>query len=353
MNLVTRCIPLGTLPYDNIDSTTRMSAKIFERAPFIALLPNVSCDDTLLKRTLLNIPGVQFENNEVKIITSTKDYKQELKKLEKAFNSPTSENLEPFAIDSPFIEKYFQLINKFKSPNSVINLLGPFTLSQNLINIAEEQMLVDKTFRKLFIQSVCVKALWAINKIKAINSNITPVIMLEEPQLAQLGNLKRENEDVTIELVTSLFTRVVDKLKSAGAIVGIQCLEKCDWKIPISSGVDIISYDAYNNPNNLCIIPEQIEEFLRRGGKINWGIVPVKNETLIKKLNIDELSKRLFTTMQGLINAGVPEHYVYNSALVSIQGNVDKLPIIFAEKAIILASQLAQKIPLKTQTANH
>ena len=52
--------------------------------------------------------------------------------------------------------------------------------------------------------------------------------------------------------------------------------------------------------------------------------------------------------MQGLINAGVSENYVYNSALVSIQGNVDKLPIIFAEKAIILASQLAQRIPLKT-----
>ena len=70
-------------------------------------------------------------------------------------------------------------------------------------------------------------------------------------------------------------------------------------------------------------------------------------ESVVKALNIDYVSNRLFSTMQGLILAGVPEKHVYNSALVSIQGDVDKLPIIFAEKAIILSTQLAKKIPVK------
>ena len=43
-------------------------------------------------------------------------------------------------------------------PNAVVNLLGPFSISQILINAAEEEMLIDKTYRKLFIQAVCVKA---------------------------------------------------------------------------------------------------------------------------------------------------------------------------------------------------
>ena len=40
------------------------------------------------------------------------------------------------------------MIKKFNSPNAIINLLGPFTISQMLMNAAEEQMLADKTFRK-------------------------------------------------------------------------------------------------------------------------------------------------------------------------------------------------------------
>ena len=186
-------------------------------------------------------------------------------------------------------------------------------------------------------------------KIKEVNPQTIPLVILEEPLYSHLGDLKRENEDITVDLVTGMFARVIEKLKSAGALVGIQCLEKCDWKIPINAGVDLISFDAYNNPNNLCIIPESIVEFISRGGKINWGIVPVMNESLVKNINIDILTKRLLVTMDRLITSGVPTDFVYNSALVSIQGDIDKLPVIFAEKAIILASQLAKRIPTVNQ----
>jgi len=338
---------LGALAYEEIEPATRMVAKLFEQNPFISFLPKISDDDTLLKRTLSNIPGIKVKDRKITLKIGSNTYKQGLQKLDKAYNNPDIKTLEPFAFEAPFLEKYFQIIKKFKPANAYVNLLGPFTISQMLMNAAEEQILADKSFRKLFIQSICVKALWAIEKIKEINPSTVPVIVLEEPLLCQLGTLKRENEEITNELITTMLSRVVEKLKSAGAIVAIQSMEKCDWQIPINAGVDIISFDAYNNPNNLCIIPEQIIEFISRGGKINWGIVPVMTESVVKSLNIDYIANRLFATMEGLILAGVPEKFVYNSALVSIQGNVDNLPIIFAEKAIILATQLAKRIPVK------
>lgn len=346
MKLATRCIPLGTLPYENIESTTKLAAKFFDKLPFLPELPLVSEEDNIISRTLENIPGIRMKEKRVKLKVASNHYKQGMVKLDKAFNNPVIENLQPFAINSPFMEKFFQLIKKFKSPNAIVNLLGPFTITQILENAAEEQMLIDKTYRKLFIQAVCVKALWIIEKIKEANPDTVPLIILEEPRFGQLGDIKRDNEDVTIELVTSLFAKVIDKLHDAGALVGIQCLDKCDWKIPINAGVDLISFDAYNNPNNLSIIPEQIVEFVSRGGKINWGIIPVTNEAIIKSLNIDIVTNRLISTMENLIVAGVPTKFVYNSAYVSVQGDLEKQPLIFAEKAIILASQLAKKIPV-------
>ena len=348
MKLSSRCIPLGALPYDNIDLVTKFEVKLYQNLPFLPLLPKISEADNLVSRTLENIPGIKIENKKVKIKIASNHYKKGMTKLEAAFNHPTLENLEYFAFESPFLEKFFQLIKKFESPNAVVNFLGPFSISQMLINAAEEEMLVDKTYRKLFIQAVCVKALWIIEKIKEANPSTVPLIILEEPLLGKLGEIKRENEEITNDIVISLLARVIDKLKEAGANVGVQCLDKCDWKIPIAAGVDLISLDAYNNPNNLCIIPEPMTEFIARGGKINWGIVPVTNEAIIKSLNIDYVEKRLNATLEGFILSGVTAPFAYNSAFVSIQGDTDSLPIIFAEKAIILSKQLSKRIPIKS-----
>ena len=71
-------------------------------------------------------------------------------------------------------------------------------------------------------------------------------------------------------------------------------------------------------------------------------------EAMVRSLNIDFLTKRLFHSFEDIIISGVPERFIYNSSLVSIQGNVDKLPVLFAEKAIILSSQLSKRIPFKS-----
>lgn len=348
MQIASRCLPLGALPYTNTESTMRMSAKLFENMPSLMVLPMLDSEETIVTRTLQNVPGIKFKDKRILLKTTSNQFKHAIVDLDATYNNPTEDALEAYAINSVFLSSFFDLLKKFQSPNACINLLGPFSLSQMVETSAEEHALTDKSYRKLFIQAIAVKALWIVNQIKKISPKTTPIIVLEEPMLGQIGNLKRENEDVTVDMITNLFTKAVEKIKEAGAIVAVQCMEKCDWKVPIAAGVDIISFDAYNNPNNLCIIPEQVTEFLEKGGRINWAIVPVMSESIVKALNIDIVTNRLFATMQGLILSGVPEHLVYNSALVSIQGNVDKLPLIFAEKAVILATQLAKRIPVKS-----
>lgn len=346
MKLNSRCFPSGALAYTDIDHAVRMVAKLFEKTPYIPILPNIDPEDTILKRTLDKIPGIIVEGKKVSIRPGNEKYKQALADLEKACTNPEKELLEPYAIESVFMEKFEQLIHKFKSTEACVNLLGPFTLSQILMSVASEKIIADKSFKKLFVQAVCAKALWAIYKIKEISKSTIPIIVLEEPMLGQLGNLRRDNPDITIEFVTSMLAKVVEKIQPTGALIAVQCYDKCDWKIPINAGIDIISFDAYNNPNNLCIIPDSVLEFLERGGKINWAIVPTVNEHIVKNLNLDILEKRFINTLEGLVIAGIPRPLVYNSALVSLQGDVDKLSLVFSEKALILATQLAKRIPV-------
>ena len=343
-----RCLPAGDLPYTTDKAATKMMVKLFENIPYLANLPEASPDETLIKRTLMNTPGVYIKDRKIVFKDDEENFKQKLVAMDTTFNNPLAENLEQYKFDTFFLHKYYQIIDRIKPAETVVNLIGPFTVSQRMINKSGTQLLADRYYRKVVIQAVSIKAMWIINKIKEISPETRPLIILEEPLLHKIGDVKRENEDVTRDVIINMLAKVISKIHDFDSKAGIQCFEKCDWKIPIEAGADLISFDAYTNPNNLNIIPEQVNEFLVKGGRINWAIVPVKNETIVKNLTIDNIYNRFIKTIEGLIISGTSERLTYNRSTVSVQGNVNHLPLIFAEKALILANQLSKRIPVKS-----
>ena len=347
MKLSLRCLPVGDLPYTDVKLTTRLTVKLFEACPFLAVMPNASSADSVQRRTLENLPGISFnEEGRLEFKTDSDEFRQKLVVLDSVYNNPTDEGLELYKMTPFFWEKYEQILTRVKPKETVVNILGPFTMSQILSSEADFQLLEDRCYRKLVIQAVMVKALWVINKIKRLSPGTTPIIILEEPLLNRFGDIKRQYEDVTRDVVINMFAKITERIKNADSAVGVQCFEKCDWKIPIEAKVDILSFNAYNYPNNLNIIAEKVNIYLASGGRINWAIVPVINEATVKSLTLDYARKRFIKAIEGLISAGVSPKLAYNRSMVSIQGNVDKLPVIFAEKAIIIASQLSKKIPV-------
>ncbi len=343
-----KCFPSGNLPYETNEAATKMMVKLFEEIPYLAMLPNASETENIYYRSLENLPGVLLKDKKIFFKDKVPSFKQELVSLDVAFNNPTEENLEKYKINSFFLPKYLQILQRLQPKETVVNILGPFSVAHILSQKDSPHVLTDKCYRKLVIQAVCVKAIWLIRKIKEASPDTHPIVVLEEPLYHHYGDLKRGNNEITREIVLNLFSKVVNKIKEYQGLVAIQSFEKCDWQIPLEAKVDIISFDAYNNPNNLNIIAEKINDFLIAGGRINWAIVPTKTEALVKSLNIDEVYNRFEKTVEGLIVSGASERLVYNRALVSIQGNVDKLPLIFSEKALILATQLSKRIPFKS-----
>ena len=229
MKIASRCLPVGALPYDNVKHTTAMMAKLFQKAPFVALLPNLSKSETVKHRSFENIPGIIYKDNQLVLDVGGVKYKEAMSDLNRTFNHPNEENLSKYCFSAEFLEKYFQMIKKFKSPNAFVNILGPFSFYYMLTQTADKQVLADKSYRKLYIDAVCVKALWIAEKVKQYCPDTKSVVILEEPVLGQFGMLKRENENITAEFITSLLAKVVHKLKEHDILVGVQCLEKCDW----------------------------------------------------------------------------------------------------------------------------
>ena len=65
-------------------------------------------------------------------------------------------------------------------------------------------------------------------------------------------------EDVQNKQVLDMLKEVSDTIKSVGALSAIHCCGKCDWKVPINSGVNMLNLDAYGYAENLSVYSDDV-----------------------------------------------------------------------------------------------
>jgi hypothetical protein len=106
------------------------------------------------------------------------------------------------------------------------------------------------------------------------------IIFIDEPILTALGSSSYIGVDPGEAL--RLLRETSDAVKGAGGISGIHCCSKADWPLVIKSGVDIISFDAYDYIDTISLYPLEFSGFLRSGGYLAWGIVPT-TESIIRE----------------------------------------------------------------------
>ena len=348
MKLNFRNLPCGNLPYDNVQLCKQMILRLYENIPYLAQLPLVDKNDNIKFRTFENIPCVVMKEGKFLLPDCTNEkFISVLSKMENAYNSDNPEDYAPYgSSDTPFTELYCEMLSRFKPEYTVINLLGPFSFANMVFNKNANTLLIDRAYRKFIIQAVTVKALWFVSKVKALSPNTKPIILFEENLLYKFGTIKRTSDELNKETVVTLFTKVFSKIQKAGALVGVQSMEKCNWQLVFdTNNVNLISFDAYNNPNNLHIISDSVNKFLARGGYINWGIVPSSSEIAVRGLNFDSAYNRLIQTIESLVSEGVSADLIYKQSTVSVQGDMEELPILFAEKALMIADKVSKKLP--------
>ena len=349
MKLNFRNFPYGSLPYDNSQLCKQMMLRLYEHIPYLAELPLIDKNDNIRTRTFDNIPCVVIKEGKFLLPECTNEkFIMSISHMEHACNSDNPEDYAPYgSSESPYSSIYYEMLKRLKPEYTIVNLLGPFSFANMVFNRNATVLLTDRAYRKYIINAVTVKALWFISKIKEASPETKPIILFEEDLLYKYGTLKRTSDEINKETVVTLLSKVYTKIQKAGGIVAVQSFEKCNWQLIFdSAGVNMISFDAYNNPNNLHIISEHVNRFLAKGGYINWAIVPVNSEIAIKGLNLDTSYNRLINTMESLISEGVSADLIYRQATISVQGHMSQLPILFAEKALMLTDKLSKKLPL-------
>jgi hypothetical protein len=85
------------------------------------------------------------------------------------------------------------------------------------------------------------------------------IIFVDEPYLHSIGSafFALSSEQV-VSLIKEVFSGI-------SGIKGIHCCGQSDWSVIISTGLDILSFDAFNYAQSLTLYPKEVKSFIEKG----------------------------------------------------------------------------------------
>ncbi len=336
------CLAIGSLPHNNLDKA--LVENCFNQIPFWPQLAKINKNEDMIIQFLEKMPsffvGKDFLDTEYDEFFE--DLEQFFLDYEEILADINCESLDKYAISKDYsssFPEFIKLVKKHKPDFAKGQIVGPFTLATTLVDKDGKCAFYDETLREIILKTLTLKALWQIKEIKAANPSTIPIIFIDEPSISQLGT----SAFVTIseDEVISLFREVSDAIKAAGALSAIHCCGKCDWSVPISGGVDIINLDAYSFAQSLSLFNKDVEDFLNRGGKIAWGVVPTLDKDALENADIEILTQKFNDAVGYLTKKGIDEKLIIENSILSPSCGAGSLSEELAEKAMNLTRNLS------------
>lgn len=343
-NLKLNCLAIGSLPHTDINSAMALVESCFTNIPFWPQLAKKSKNEDMIIQFLENMPsffmGKDFLDTEYDEFFE--DLEQFFMDYEEISDNINSDVLDKYGISSEFsstFSEFIKLIEKNKPDFVKGHITGPFTLSTTLVDKEGKCAFYDETLREIILKTLTLKALWQIKQIKSANPQTVPIIFIDEPSISQLGTSAFVS--ISEDDVISLFKEISDAIKAAGGLSAIHCCGKCDWSVPISAGVNIINLDAYSFAQNLSLFHNEVESFLKNGGKIAWGVVPTLDKEALENADIEILIQKFTDAVGYLTKKGIDEKLIIDNSLISPSCGAGSLSENLAEKAMNLTKNLS------------
>ncbi len=346
-DLKLECIAIGSMPHNNLSDAMSIVAECFKKIPFWPQMVKISKNEDMIIQFLEGMPSFFVGKSYLDV-----DYDTFYEDLETFFidyemiisgNDYNGEIISKYGISkasSSSFEEFLKLAANSKYAKGQI--VGPFTLSTTLVDKDGRCAIYDDTLKEIIQKVLTIKALWQIRKMKEVNPDITPIIFIDEPSISQLGT----SAYVTIseDDVLCMLKEVSDVIKSAGGLSAIHCCGKCDWKVPMDSGVDMLNLDAYGYAKNLSVYSKDVEKFLLRGGKIVWGVVPTLDKDALDKADVKIIENKFYSAVKYLTDKGINEKLIIDNSLVSTSCGAGSLTIELAEKALKLTKEFSDRL---------
>ncbi len=353
-SLSLRATAVGSLPHKNAKDAIELIFHKFKEIPFWPQLGGIDRHEDMTVQYSQGIPGIKYDKESEKYFydAQSDEFFEELEGFfmdyEAIVNEKDFTNLEKYAITAPYsssIPLYLDYFKKGDYDFAKCHIIGPFTWGTSLCDCEKVCAFYDETYREVLIKGLTLKAIWQIEQIKKIAPNALPIMFMDEPVMSQYGT----SAFITVQKsdVISALSEISDVIKDFGGLSAVHCCGKSDWSILIDAKVDIINFDAYAFTKSLGAYSKSLNEFLKNGGMIAWGLVPTLDKTALENITLEELEKKFEDALEDLSKKGIEKDLIIKQSFFTPSCGAGGLSVELAQKAMSLVNELSDSLKKK------
>lgn len=331
---------IGSLPHNDPSSACDVVLKNIPEMPIWPQLPQTNFRESMEIQYCEGLPSVVLEEEKQRMYFNTS--RDVTSDFEKFYENYMAENLDHFKISSEFSRGIYEMERKLKEEDHSSlkyfknQVTGPITVGLGRVDENKRSIYYNEMFRDVIIKGMEMKARWLLRKFNFLGCD--QLCFIDEPILSAFGS----STYVSVQRadVVQYLNDVIKAVHKENALSGIHCCGNTEWTILIDSGVDIISFDAYEFSDTIAYYPEQIKKFLENGGVLAWGIVPTSVK--INEETPETLLEKLKAGVKNLANKGVSENLIWEKCLLTPSCGTGSLPVELSEKVFQTLSGVSQ-----------
>lgn len=278
---------IGSMPHTQPYSACEAVLEYFD-IPFWPQLPKYSPKESMIAQFSEGLPGIVFENKKLYLKKNEKLIIEWLTNYTDEMESSMSKNF------TAGLHTMAEILKGKKLEIFKGQITGPVTFTLSLKDEKGTPIYFDETLRELSLMHLKAKVMWQIKFLKNFAENI--IIFIDEPILQAVGS------STYISVEDSEAMRLIKEfasfVKSTGTLVGLHCCGRTDWKKILSTGIDILSFDAFLFFESFKIYKKEIAEFIHSGGYIAWGFVPTTDD--LRRLRDEEIINQAISKIREI-----------------------------------------------------
>ena len=320
---------IGSLPHKDPSVACDVILRSIPEMPIWPQLPHTSFREEMEIQFSEGLPCTVFDEGKKRMYFETSgDVTSE---FEKFYENYMAENLDYFRISPEFSRGIYEMEKRLSEKEHPAlkffknQVTGPITLGLGRVDENKRAIYYNEMFRDVIVKGTEMKARWLLRKFNF--SGYPQVCFIDEPILSAFGS----STYVSVQRsdVVKYLSDVIEAIHREDALAGIHCCGNTEWTILVDSGIDIISFDAYEFGETIGYYPEQMKKFLETGGVLAWGIVPTSEK--INQETTDSLVKKLEVLVENLASKGIDKSIIWERCLLTPSCGTGSLSVELSE----------------------
>ncbi len=330
---------IGSFPHLEPEAACELILKYIPEIPIWPQLPNTSFREQMEIQYSEGMPCIEVDEARERIYFDTSG--DSTRDLEIFYENVLAENLDYFQISSEYSRGLYQMEKKLSEVGcSAVkyfkcHVTGPLTFGLSKTDQEKRSIYYNEIFRDVVTKGIAMKARWMLNRFRFLER--PQICFVDEPIFSAFGS----STYVSVQRpdVVRCLSEVIDSIHREDALAGTHCCGNTEWTMLIDSGVDIISFDAYQYGETIGYYADRIRDFLAKGGVLAWGIVPTSEK--IREHTPQSLVKKLEDLVGTLASKGIDKNLIWEQCLPTPSCGTGSLSVELAEEIFRQLSEVS------------